>query len=194
MGSKVCTPDCALPAGLRTETGFAASLCSWRQCRRHICLFKFRNKTPQKLFSSSLQAPGAPLTSGLVVALAMAWLWHPALPGRAAFPAASRCSLHFFHHRQTHSRSRGEGEEGRKQNGLSAPCVGPWPCTWSEGRLVLAEAGPGLGSAKGPGAVPGCRQDVSSSPGSAADLERTESEVGKSQKRTHFINSFFFSS
>lgn len=57
---------------------------------------------------------------------------------------------------------------------------------------MLAEAGPGLGSARGPGAVPGCRQDVSSSPGSAADLERTESEVGKSQKRTHFINSFFF--
>lgn len=67
------------------------------------------------------------------------WLWHPAPPGRAAFLAASLCSLHFFHHMQTHSRSRAEGEEGRKQNGLSAPCVGPWPCAWSEGRF----AGPG---------------------------------------------------
>ena len=51
-----------------------------------------------------------------------------------------------------------------------------------------AEAVPSLGSARVPGSGARLqRQDMSSFSGSAVDLERSESEVGKSQKRTQIL-------
>lgn len=79
------------------------------------------------------------------------------------------------------------------------PLVPGWPRAfcWARADFAGAEHGaeavPSLGSVRGPGSGARLqRQDMSSFSGSAVDLERSESEMGRSQKRTHILLSSFF--
>lgn len=70
--------------------------------------------------------------------------------------------------------------------------VQPRVCVWVRAGFCWAERGAeavlGLGSVRGSGRGARLqRQDMSSFSASVVDLESAESEVGKSQKRTHII-------
>lgn len=84
---------------------------------------------------------------------------------------------------QTHSRSCGEGKEGRKQHAslLPASARGFGQACKAERGARLLTLCPGLARQR--------RQDTNSFPGSAVDLERAESE----EDTFYYLSLFFFS-
>lgn len=115
-----------------------------------------------------LQASGAPPTSlGIDAGVShcacwpRSWAQAGRVTGRVAFLAASPCSLHFFHHVQTHSRSHRESEKGRKQSCLGASLAGRAPFAGqgqvSQGQVVELKLCGALALREAPAVVPGCR-------------------------------------